>query len=72
MFHRRKGLISMVNNGSDMLGSQFFITLADDLDFLDGKHCVFGAVAEGMATVDRLNEQIVNEASEPYRDIRFV
>ncbi|KAH7724451.1 SIG-7 protein [Aphelenchoides avenae] len=71
LFHRRKGLISMVNNGSDMLGSQFFITLADDLDFLDGKHCVFGAVAEGMETVDRLNEQIVNEASEPYRDIRI-
>ncbi|KAH8865198.1 Peptidyl-prolyl cis-trans isomerase-like 4 [Schistosoma japonicum] len=33
--HSRKGLISMVDNGSGQHGSQFFITLADDLNYLD-------------------------------------
>lgn len=36
----------MTNNGGDMHGSQFFITLGDNLDSLDGRHSVFGEVAE--------------------------
>uniref|UniRef100_A0A915E9H7 Peptidyl-prolyl cis-trans isomerase n=1 Tax=Ditylenchus dipsaci TaxID=166011 RepID=A0A915E9H7_9BILA len=39
--HTRKGLLSMVNNGSNMLGSQFFVTLDDNLDYLDDMHCIF-------------------------------
>ena len=27
-----------------MLGSQFFITLGEDLEYLDAEHCVFGEV----------------------------
>lgn len=69
--HSRRGLVSMVNNGSGLIGSQFFITLADDLDFLDGKHCIFGQVVEGMETVEKLNAELVNEQNKPYRDIRF-
>jgi peptidyl-prolyl cis-trans isomerase-like 4 len=69
--HRRKGIVSFVNNGNDMFGSQFLITLADDLDFLDGKHCIFGIVNEGLETLDALNEMIVNEFNQPFRDIRI-
>jgi len=29
-------------------GSQFFITLGDNIDYLDGKHAVFGHVVEGL------------------------
>ena len=36
----------MTNNGGDMHGSQFFITLGQDLDSLNGRHSVFGEVAE--------------------------
>ena len=54
-----------------MLGSQFFITLGDNLDFLNGKHCVFGRVAEGIETVDRINEELVDDKNNPYRDIRY-
>ena len=28
-----------------MLGSQFFITLGEDIEYLDSEHCVFGEVA---------------------------
>ncbi|CAK5075584.1 unnamed protein product [Meloidogyne enterolobii] len=49
--HTRRGLVSMINNGEGLIGSQFFITLADELDFLDGKHCIFGQVAEGLETL---------------------
>ncbi|CAK9828744.1 Peptidyl-prolyl cis-trans isomerase sig-7 [Anthophora retusa] len=44
--HDRCGLLSMVNCGNNMLGSQFFITLAPELQSLDGEHCVFGEITE--------------------------
>ena len=30
--------------GSSMLGRQFFITLGEDIEYLDAEHCVFGEV----------------------------
>ena len=45
--HTKAGLVSMVNDGNGQHGSQFMFTLAPGLDSLDGKHTVFGEVAEG-------------------------
>lgn len=69
--HRTKGTISFVNNGNDMHGSQFFITLGEGLDFLDGKHTVFGQLAEGFDTLEKLNETICDDAHKPYQDVRI-
>lgn len=69
--HTRKGLVSMVNNGNNMLGSQFYITLDDNLDYLDGKHCIFGQVTEGLDTVQKINEELVDENNFPFNDIRY-
>uniref|UniRef100_A0A915DVU2 Peptidyl-prolyl cis-trans isomerase n=1 Tax=Ditylenchus dipsaci TaxID=166011 RepID=A0A915DVU2_9BILA len=69
--HTRKGLLSMVNNGSNMLGSQFFVTLDDNLDYLDDMHCIFGQVTEGLEVVQKLNEELVDSQNQPYRDIRI-
>lgn len=44
--HKKIGTLSMVNDGNGMHGSQFFITLNDDLDYLDGVHTVFGELVE--------------------------
>nr|SVE74783.1 EOG090X0971 [Daphnia carinata] len=69
--HTKPGLLSMVNVGDNMLGSQFFITLGDNLDFLDKEHCVFGEVVEGHDALLNINEAICDENHVPYQDIRI-
>ncbi|KAG8225062.1 hypothetical protein J437_LFUL000041 [Ladona fulva] len=69
--HARTGLISMVNCGNNMVGSQFFFTLGADLHSLDGEHCVFGEVTEGAEVLIQLNEVICDEKHHPFRDIRI-
>lgn len=68
--HDRRGLLSMVNCGNNMLGSQFFITLAPELQSLDGEHCVFGEITEGLEIIFKFNETICDGDHRPYQDIR--
>lgn len=69
--HTKQGQLSMVNCGENMLGSQFFFTLSEDLDYLDGEHCVFGEVVEGFDIVEVLNETICDSEHRPYQDVRI-
>ncbi|XP_042297240.1 LOW QUALITY PROTEIN: peptidyl-prolyl cis-trans isomerase-like 4 [Sceloporus undulatus] len=68
--HKKKGTVSMVNNGSDQHGSQFLITTGENLDYLDGVHTVFGEVTEGMDVLMKINEAFVDKDFVPYQDIR--
>jgi len=68
--HTKHGLISMVNCGDNVLGSQFFLTLGDELDYLD-EHCVFGEVVEGEEVLSKINDTITDGTGRPYQDIRI-
>ncbi|XP_023769241.1 peptidyl-prolyl cis-trans isomerase CYP59 [Lactuca sativa] len=69
--HSKMGTVAMASAGENLNASQFYMTLRDDLDYLDGKHTVFGEIAEGLETLSRINEAYVDEKSRPYKNIRI-
>ena len=74
--HQHKGTVSMAvapaPDGRTLggCGSQFFITLADNIEYLDGKHAVFGHVVEGFHTLDKLSGVYVDHEGRPLQDVR--
>jgi len=76
--HTEKGTVSMaVAPSIDGLpkggcASQFFITLSNGpVEYLDGKHAVFGHVVEGLDTLEKLNEVFVDQDGRPLKDVRI-
>lgn len=69
--HSETGTVAMASGGENLNASQFYFTLRDDLDYLDGKHTVFGEVAEGLETLTRINEAFVDGKNRPYKNIRI-
>ena len=61
----------MVNKGPNTNGSQFYVTLRGDLDFLDGKYTIFGEIAEGEDVLERINAAYCDKHHRPYRNIRI-
>lgn len=55
-------------------GSQFFLTLADGVTYLDGKHAPFGTAVEGQEdgeALDKINRSFTDDENRPLRDIRI-
>jgi len=51
--HTKRGDLSMANAGPNTNGSQFFLCFIP-CTWLDGKHCVFGSVVDGLQVLDSL------------------
>lgn len=50
----------MANKKENMNGSQFYITLRDNIDYLDKKHTIFGHVVEGLDVLEKLNDVLLS------------
>ncbi|ADV24416.1 peptidyl-prolyl cis-trans isomerase H [Cryptococcus gattii Ru294] len=68
--HTGPGLLSMANSGPNTNGCQFFITTAP-AEFLDGKHCVFGRVIDGLLTVRKIENVPTGANNRPKLQVRI-
>lgn len=74
--HTERGTVSMAtapgNNPDERVsGSQFIITIGDELDFLDGKAAIFGKVVEGFDALEKINNAFCDNKGRPLKDIRI-
>ena len=68
------GLVCMAHDSKlvNANNSQFFITLrGEDLMHLNGKHTIFGEVAEGLEILEKMNNLYIDDDGRPYQDIRI-
>ena len=75
--HDERGLVSMstvpapYDAEQRLAGSQFLVTLGENLEYLDGKAAIFGKVVEGFDILDKINNAFVDENGRPLKDIRI-
>ncbi|CAG5171491.1 uncharacterized protein ALTATR162_LOCUS7333 [Alternaria atra] len=76
--HAEMGTVSMATapNPDDpderFAGSQFIITLGQNIDYLDGKAAIFGTVVEGFDTLEKINTAYIDDQGQPLKDIRIL
>jgi peptidyl-prolyl cis-trans isomerase-like 4 len=76
--HLERGTVSMACTPSSrdpdikLAGSQFIITLGDDLAAqLDNKAAIFGKVVEGFDALEKINTAFLDGTGRPLKDIRI-
>lgn len=76
--HGERGTVSMAttpaqNNPDERdAGSQFIVTLGENIEQLDGKAAIFGEVVEGFDTLEKINTAFVDHSGRPLQDIRIL
>eukprot|EP00747_Dinoflagellata_sp_TGD_P111594 gnl/TRDRNA2_/TRDRNA2_171253_c0_seq17.p1 gnl/TRDRNA2_/TRDRNA2_171253_c0~~gnl/TRDRNA2_/TRDRNA2_171253_c0_seq17.p1 ORF type:complete len:349 (-),score=90.74 gnl/TRDRNA2_/TRDRNA2_171253_c0_seq17:398-1444(-) len=69
--HDKLGTLAMANQDANQNGSQFYITLREKCESLDGKHTIFGVIAEGVEVLEKINLAMIDEKDAPYQNIRI-
>lgn len=54
-----------------MNGSQFYVTMGEDLHSLDEKHTIFGEVAEGLDVLEAIDAAPCDSDGRPLQNIRI-
>lgn len=76
--HTERGTVSLATTPSPtnpderLAGSQFIITLGENLDLLDGKAAIFGEVVEGFDALEKVNSAFIDDKGRPLKDIRIL
>ena len=76
--HSERGTVSLATTPSKsnpdlrLAGSQFIITLGENIEQLDGKAAIFGEVVEGFDALEKINTAFVDQAGRPLQDIRIL
>lgn len=65
------GFATSTVDGKMVASSSFYITLGD-VESMDGKHGLFGVVAEGMDVLEKINNVFVDDSNRPFIDVRYV
>jgi peptidyl-prolyl cis-trans isomerase B (cyclophilin B) len=66
-----RGALAMANRGPNTNGSQFFIVTTEAAPWLDGKHTVFGRVADGMNSVDAIEAVETGAQDRPVEPVKI-
>jgi peptidyl-prolyl cis-trans isomerase B (cyclophilin B) len=66
-----RGALAMANAGPNTNGSQFFLVTAQECPWLDGKHTVFGEIAEGMDVLDAIGTLPTDGRDRPTQEARI-
>lgn len=69
--HDLRGTLSMASAGKDKNASQFFFTLADNLDFLDGSCVVLGQLIDAKMKIESLPEDGLDAFFEYFNQVLF-
>lgn len=76
--HTERGTVSMatsvskINPDERLAGSQFMITLGENIEQLDGKAAIFGEVVEGFDALEKINTAFIDDSGRPLQDIRLL
>lgn len=76
--HTERGTVSLATSQSKsnpderLAGSQFIITLGENVEQLDGKAAIFGEVVEGFDALEKINAAFIDQSGRPLQDIRVL